>query len=148
MKAPTEFVAALLNRDLTCANELLSCTEINLGFPPSGWTALHYVVEEGILKSAEWLLQHGADPNRKDSTGWTALHLAVDAEADSALQRSVREGVVVNEFNLTRLLLDHGANPLAPSKNGQTPISIASDYGRTELVGILKGSTTPETPAD
>jgi len=111
MKGPTEFVQALLNRDLPSAEKLLTLTEINLEFNPNGWTALHYVVEEGILESAEWLLQHGADPNRKDKSGWTALHWAVDGAADVASQRFVEHGVVEVELGLIKLLLSYGASP-------------------------------------
>src|SRR5262245_1754009 len=127
MKAPTEFVQALLDRDLASAEELLRRTKINLGVNESGWTPLHYLVEEGISESVEWLLQHGADPNGKDRSGWTPPHLAVDGAADAASQRYVVHGVAEVEVGLIKLLLTYGACPLAASNDGQTPLSIASD---------------------
>jgi ankyrin repeat protein len=144
MKAPTDFVQALREQDLASAEELLPRTEINLGLNESGWTALHYLVEEGTFESAEWLLQHGADPNRKDKSGWTPLHLAVDGAADIASQRYVVSGVAEIELDLIKLLLRYGASPLAVSNDGQTPISIASDYQRTELVELLKAANTSQ----
>lgn len=138
MKAPTEFVQALLDRDLESAEELLRRTEINLGLNEIGWAALHYLVEEGIFESAEWLLQHGADPNGKDKNGRTPLHWAVDAAADAASQRCVVHGVADFELGLIKLLLTYSASPLAVSNDGQTPISIASDYRRTELVELIE----------
>lgn len=147
MNAPNEFVQALLDRDLVSAEKLLSPTEINIELNPVGWTALHYVVEEGILESAEWLLQHGADPNRKDKGGWTPLHWAVDGAADVASQRFSPEGVVEVELGLIKLLLNYGASPLAVSNDGKTPICIASDYRRAELVELLKRASTSQESA-
>lgn len=136
LKGPNKFVEALLNRDLTAAAELLSVTEINSGFSASGWTALHYVCEEIVLDSAEWLLNNGADPNRKDNSGWTPLHLAVDSEADQAQDKFVREGFTTPKFALTKLLLRHGADPNILSDDGQSPLSIAKRYGYSQAIGL------------
>lgn len=105
---------------------------------------MHYLVEEGIFESAEWLLKHGADPNGKDKSGWTPLHLAVDGAADAASGRYDVHGVAEVELGLIKLLLSYGASPLAVSKEGQTPISIASDYRRSELVELLRGTSTSQ----
>ncbi|HVN17326.1 MAG TPA: ankyrin repeat domain-containing protein [Dongiaceae bacterium] len=138
MNAPTEFVQALVDKNFTSAEKLLARTDINHEVNEAGWTPLHYAIEMGISESAEWLLQHGADPNWKDRSGWTPLHLAVDGAADVASQRYVEHGVAGVELGLIRLLLRHGADPSAVSNDGQTPVSIADDYGRSEVAELLR----------
>lgn len=141
LKGPNEFVESLLEGDIKAATELLSGIEINSEFGANGWTALHYVCEELVLDSAEWLLRNGADPNKKGNSGQTPLHLAVDAEADCANDRFVREGFTASEFALTKLLLKHGAAPNTLSNHGKTPLSIATHYGYARAIDLLKQSS-------
>ena len=144
MNAPTEFVQMLVDKNFTSAEKLLARTDINLEVNEVGWTPLHYVIEMGILESAEWLLQHGADPNWKDKSGWTPLHLAVDGAADVASQRYVEHGVSEMELGLIRLLLRHGADPSAVSNDGTTPVSIAHDYGRSDVAELFRAGRPPQ----
>jgi ankyrin repeat protein len=53
MNAPTEFVQALVDKNFTSAKKLLARTDINHEVNEGGWTPLHYVIEMGILESAE-----------------------------------------------------------------------------------------------
>ena len=138
MRAPTEFVQALVDKNFTSAERLLARTNINDELNEGGWTPLHYVVEMGISESAEWLLKHGADPNRKDRSGGTPLHLAVDSAADVASQKYVEHGIANVELGLIRLLLAYGADPTATRNDGKTPISIAQHYRRTEMAELLR----------
>ena len=83
----------------------------------------------------------------KTRAAWTPLHWAVDSAADAASQRYVVHGVAEVELGLIKLLLTYGASPLAVSDEGQTPISIASDYRRAELVELLKRASTSQESA-
>jgi ankyrin repeat protein len=134
MNAPTEFVQALVDKNFTSAENLLARTDINHKVNEGGWTPSHYVIEMGISESAEWLLQHGANPNWKDRSGWTPLHLAVDSAADAASQQYVGHGVARIELGLIRLLLRHGADPSAVSNLGQTPVSESSRFHCNRVV--------------
>jgi ankyrin repeat protein len=44
--------------------------------PPDGMTMLHRAAGQGTLLVAKWLLDHGADVNRKSREGWTPLDFA------------------------------------------------------------------------
>lgn len=61
----------------------------------------------------EALLAHGADIDATDQAGWQAIHVAA-ADPDD-MGRGVR------------LLLRHGANPEATTKDGVTPLMLAMD---------------------
>ena len=136
MKAPSQFVEALLNRDFKSAEGFFERgVDVNLHFAPSEWTALHYVVEEMLVDSTRWLLEKRADPNQKDASGWTPLHLAIDAEGDTALQ-TLGAGLPTTEF--TSLLLAHGANPNAVSNNGRTPMALALQYKHENAIQLLQ----------
>src|SRR5205085_5656178 len=75
--------------------------------PPDGVTMLHRAAQNGLLRVAKWLLDHGADVNKQsqpDFWGWkgrTPLEFAVwDCAADSG--RSAREAMAA-------LLIERGA---------------------------------------
>lgn len=70
---------------------------------------------------AEWLLDHGADPNGQDDFGQLFLHLAVSSGSK----------------RLTQTLLAHKANANARDKHGVTPLLTACRQGHWELVGLL-----------
>src|SRR2546426_2048342 len=75
---------------------------------------------EGI----QWLLEHGADPNRMTHWGLTALHQAV--RRDNALE------------NVT-MMLDHGAAPTLKSRwDGQSAVSLAARRGRGDLLELFE----------
>lgn len=102
MVGPSRFVQSLLDRDYDLADELLtSGAEINLGYEPMGWTALHFMVEDGLVESAKWLLEKGAEPNQKDASGWTPLFLAIDSEGDCGGQEWVKSGTFPYPADMT-----------------------------------------------
>jgi len=75
------------------------------------------------------LIAAGADANQTDQAGNTALIYAVAG----------------HNTPLVRLLLSHGANPLAPGNNpyvpssaGETPLSLATQRGYSDLIPILR----------
>ncbi len=62
--APDKFVRALLDRDLRTAREIFADgIDVNHRYGDAGWTALHYLAENGVVESAQWLLENGWNPN-------------------------------------------------------------------------------------
>ena len=138
MAAPNKFVQALWDNDVKLAETLLpNFADINRGYEPTGWTALHFTVENNCIESAKWLLEKGADPNQQDSSGWTPLLLAIDMEGDSGGQEWVKSGKFPYPADMTELLLKHGANPNVPANSGRKPLELAKRYRHTLAVDML-----------
>jgi ankyrin repeat protein len=70
-----------------------------------------------------WLLEHGADPNFLTHWGVRPLH--------HALSRA-------NPLSYFELLLDRGADPALPSKNGATAYSIAARMARADVLDLFE----------
>lgn len=101
-----------------------------------GATPLHMavgVLDRGIegkperakrrLKLLKELLRLGANPNIQDDRGGTPLHVVLDKGYDPAV---------------FRLLLEHGADPDLPGKDGRTVRNIASRKKDTRYAGELE----------
>ena len=87
---------------------------------PGGSTPLMFAVLYGDRGSVKQLLDGGADPNVKNESGATALMWAV------------------NDFDKTRLLIEHGADVNAHSEDRRTPLMIASGFhGAAPVVRLL-----------
>jgi ankyrin repeat protein len=102
--------------------------------------ALKVLVESGkltadslatmLLRKADWhdfagieyLLEHGADPNRM--TVWRV----------TALQQALRRD---NSVKIIEAMLDHGADPALPREDGSTAITIAARRGRGDVLAAL-----------
>jgi hypothetical protein len=82
-----------------------------------GASALHHSILAGQLEVSMHLLKAGADPNRADHRGVTPLKLAV-LNAD---QEAVR------------LLIRFGADP-DREDGGTTPVDVATEHGRTDML--------------
>jgi hypothetical protein len=72
----------------------------------------------GRVEEVRSLLRHRIDVNALDANGQPALARAADARTASAL-------------------LDAGANPDAPDKDGYTPLMLAAAEGRADVVRLL-----------
>jgi ankyrin repeat protein len=70
----------------------------------------------------EWLLDHGADPNRMTRWGRTALHQAV-----------LRD----NALDIFVISLDHGADPTLLA-NGISAVAMAARRGRGDLLALFE----------
>ena len=72
----------------------------------------------GRVEEIQSLLRHRVDVNALDTNGQPALARAAEARTASAL-------------------LDAGANPDAPDKDGYTPLMLAASEGRADVVRVL-----------
>lgn len=85
------------------------------------------MVRSGQLRSAAWLIEHGADLVAGDTEGSTALHLAA------------RRGAA-NEF--LQLLIDRGAPPAALDNDGRTPLDLALARRKSSAAKLLRAIAT------
>ena len=92
-------------------------------------TPLMKAVEGGNSDEVRQLLNSGVNINEKSDydigpggKGWTALHLAAKR----------------GDANMTRLLLDHGADPGIGTKMGWTPLQWAEHNGNTLVAKMLR----------
>ena len=83
-----------------------------------------------VLDQERLLLEHGANPNLCNNEGITALHYAI-GNAYSDLPYDT-------EKNFVRLLMAHGADPKKKDKYGRTPLQLAKELNRPDLVRLLK----------
>jgi len=85
----------------------------------------------------EFALAHGAVINHRDTTdGETALWEAADAPSVNDMELGW-ETVQANYVKIIRLLLDHGADPNIPDRNGVTPLGVACYRNRISTVKAL-----------
>jgi ankyrin repeat protein len=91
-------------------------------------TPLHLASFYGWVKLVRMLLNRGETANREDNLGRTPLHMVAKGSRDLGHDASVR---------VAKLLLEHGADIDAQSKDSATPLHVASYYGRVEMVRVL-----------
>ncbi|KAF0909935.1 hypothetical protein E2562_001192 [Oryza meyeriana var. granulata] len=93
--------------------------DINAGCE-HGITSLASASLDGRLAAARYLLDHGADPNKKDNAGSVPLHCAAKNGHDE----------------VARLLLSRGASIDIAYIRG-TPLHIAAAYGKARVMKVL-----------
>ncbi|KAL2079687.1 hypothetical protein ACEWY4_025431 [Coilia grayii] len=115
-----------------------------------GETKLHIAVKRGKEEEVLSLIQQGASINTCDYAGWTPLHECVNTKQASIMKHLMRGGAVVNcaayngvtplheavvlgEYEMTDLLLKHGADPLLKDAMGRTPIDLVTKVSIAEL---------------
>ncbi len=86
-----------------------------------GIPLLYFPVIHAKIEVAEYLLQHGANPNAASPGGITPLHSTV----------------IFNQPKMAHWLLDHGADPNSKYE-GKTPLAMALEKKQTEMVDILR----------
>jgi ankyrin repeat protein len=86
-----------------------------------GIPLLYFPVIHANIKVADYLLQHGADPNAASPGGITPIHSAA----------------MFNQPTMAKWLLDHGADP-NPRYDGKTPLALALENNHVELINILR----------
>jgi ankyrin repeat protein len=90
-----------------------------------------------LLRKCDWhdldglrlVLEHGADPNWMITFwGLTALHQAMRRD---------------NRLQMIELLMDYGADPALPSREGNSAIHIAARRGRADALDLFEKRGTP-----
>jgi ankyrin repeat protein len=117
------------------------------------FTALHGVAGEEQLEAAEYLLDHGADPNARNDEGIAPLHAAAYPEMAELL---VRRGADINarsndgstplivhaaeaeRCDVMKTLLELGADVTAKDKWGQSALDIARQREEEDKVVLLQ----------
>ena len=115
----------------------LECMKLLLGHgaTPTGKNALRHMLDREDLEGTRILLAAGADPNELNERGETSLHWAV--------WRGRSAPIIAT-------LLNGGAAPDAPRKDGRTAYAIAVQSGQTEVAALLqaRGANTDVTALD
>jgi ankyrin repeat protein len=79
---------------------------------------LHFAVIGGHLEIVHFLIEHGADVNKKSCWGWTPLHVAT----------------AHNQIKAAKILMQHGANLYTESNEGRTPLDCLSSELRAKFL--------------
>lgn len=88
---------------------------------PLAFTPLHAAVAGASLESAEFLIDAGADINRRQGDGLTPLMAAA----------------ATGQIEMVELLTDHGADTEARTSNGLRAAEIAIDQGYDDIASFL-----------
>jgi len=138
--------------------------ELSLGDRRYGQTALHFAACKDHGRTAQALLDLGADVMCRDAAGWTPLHVAARAcaiDVASVLlgalptdridvcgpgqQTPLHRAAFWGHTEVVTLLLQGGASRAAVDNRGRTPFDIVCDSGdrRGELPALQKALRPP-----
>ena len=119
-------------------------------------TPLHYAALHGHRNVAELLIANGADVNAKDHEGSTPLHRAAEKHRTNVVGLLLAKGANVNAkttdgeetpliwaayygYNdVAELLINKGADINVKDQLGRTPMAVAKEKGREEIVELLR----------
>ncbi|CAN6272688.1 unnamed protein product [Urochloa humidicola] len=130
-----------LHQDVNAANE-------------SGETPLVYAVRGDTVDTVQYLLDHGANPDKADGNGSTALHLAAAGGNCEIVNALLSKGADVHSFcgigstplhmaaackqySAMKVLLDHNADCNKVKNSVYTPLLAALTAGSLECVKLL-----------
>lgn len=126
--------------------------------PQKGVTALMQAAASGDLPMVKLLVEHAADVNARDADGATALMGTTDGKvvayllehkADPNVKDKAGNTALINLAKHSRFgdassvaaaeaLLSKGADVNAANANGETPLGVAEQTGKDELVALFK----------
>lgn len=111
-------------------------------------TPLDCAVENMHGEIVRLLLSAGADVNTRDSFGVTPLHRAIDIEVEDSNYAYDVEGVTrPPSTSITAILIEHGADPDATDKEGETPLQWAAKLGHEAGVELLRSRRAGPPPS-
>ena len=120
------------------------------------WTPLHASADKGHVDAVRLLLKAGADPDAADRDGWTPIHLAARNGHHQVIQVLVRHDAHVDvrtkfgnrtalywaaekgHVDAVKTLIKLGADVTAQDEDGQTAVHVATSFGHTDVVDLLK----------
>ena len=124
----------------------------------NGSTPLHVASKHRGVEIVRFLLEHGANTAAQDKEGSTPLHLASFSPGDlyesleleneyknmreagfKVDERELREELawLCGNVEISRLLVEHGADVRAQNKKGSTPLHLASRHGSMGVARFL-----------
>ncbi|KAM0842484.1 hypothetical protein ACQ4PT_058338 [Festuca glaucescens] len=150
--------------------DVCRCMVEELGFDINagskiGVTALSAAALDGKMDAVRYLLDHGADPNKKDDAGSVPLHCAAKFGHDEAASLLLSRGASVDiayfhgtplhiaaaygKTSVIKVLLEHHADAGADINftNPDTPLVVATTHGLTDCIKyLLKAGADPNIP--
>lgn len=123
--SPRLFLIATRLNSPELLNLLLGCNGIDINFfdPDSHETALYISCKLNLIKSVQFLLEHGADTEIGEmSFGWTPIFIAAS------------EGLL----EVIQLLIAKGANYQVSDESGWSPMEHATLRGQLKVAELLK----------
>lgn len=137
LQAGNKLSKAAVDGDLAKVQQCIEKGEKVTDVDKWGWTALHWAAYYGQPKVAQWLLDHGADPNMKTlksygryKPGITPLILAAYYGHDE----------------IVKALLEKKADASTQDSQGKIAIEYAKEFKFEGCVKLLKASTAPAIP--
>jgi ankyrin repeat protein len=113
--------------------------------PPNGITLLHQMAGRGALLMMQWLLDHGADVNRKARDGWTPLDFAAcgewhfdNAKFERVAQFLLERGAQLSPLSAATLgRWDYLAKCTKPDLEGKGVLEAAVKGNQPDVVRLL-----------
>ena len=121
-----DFISCLLDKEIGDVNPNFPVNHNYKRYPheiDADETTLLHLIHES-WKTTALLLEHGADPNRKNSDGDTPLHAYV----------------TWGQSHQVQLMIKYGANPNVSDRNGYYPLHKACRKGRLSHAEELSGA--------
>ena len=149
-----KFFWACLSGDFEYFKNLAEVVDVNKK-DPFGSSGLHMAAQEGNLEIVEWIIQNGGDVNIQCSEKTTPLHTAaqrgflkiveslikngadIDAKAIENNTTPLMAAVECDNIEIAMYLIKIGADIDSATKDGWTPLHLASVKGFFELVEYL-----------
>ncbi|MGH0179506.1 UNVERIFIED_CONTAM: hypothetical protein FKN15_001612 [Acipenser sinensis] len=107
-----------------------------------GFTPLHVAAKYKKLEVAQQLLERGANPNASGKNGLTPLHVAAHHNHLDVVKLLLSKGgsphnSARNQLEVATSLLQFGASANSESLQGVTPLHLAAQEGRPDMVDLL-----------
>jgi ankyrin repeat protein len=98
-----------------------------------GETPLHSAARYGDLEMVQVLLDYKANVNFPSLDNWTPIHYVSQGSPSAAAPHNIPRLL----HDVTRLLLERGADVNARNNGGSTPLHLAADEGTVEVIPLL-----------